>query len=484
MRALVALGLVAAVACAQEPEYGGEPLSRWVQKVEAGEGRSRSKWKAIEEAFRAMGPRAALAVPALLRLLERDGVDLDAAKCLGWIGKPAVPGLLATLRNGSDYVRWVAATAFEEMDRDAATPAGPALLDVLRADPGALGAGLAAGKALGKMQFEPDRVIPEIVERVSASKNYDRSALTATLTAYGKAAVPRVVAALPDAPDDGWDGLVWSLAEMEGAGSTVVPVLIGILHGDKLDIASRHFAVVGALATYRAEALPSVVAMLSEERAEMRWRALRVLDRMERHAVPAFDAVRAAAKDPAERVRRAAADVLGKAIIGEKPEAFGVLLEILRGDPSSSVRTEAALFLGYARGQPDEFRAAVAAALVEAVGDADEALQQDALRALGLLGERTDAVTQVILGRIEKGSVDVRYAAVSSAGDLHLDDAVPALVRLLDGDDPTLRFAAIRALGRIGPAAKVGLPGLRKWAAEGPPWEQDAREAIARIEAR
>jgi HEAT repeat protein len=430
-----------------------------------------------------MGPRAAPAVPALLKHLEREDVNLDAAKCLGWIGKPAVPGLLAALRSKSEDLRWVAATAFEEMERDAATQAGPVLLEVLRAEPGTLGAGGAAGEALGKMQFEPDRVIPEVVERVKTSDKFDRSALMHALTAYGKTAVPAIVAALPGAPDDGWDGLVWSLAEMEGAGGTVVPVLLGILHQDKLDIRERHFAVVGALATYHAEALPGVVAMLSEESAEMRWRALRVLRRMERHAVPAFDAVRAVAKDPDERVRKAAADALGEFVAGEEPEAFPVLLEMLRGDPSASVRAEAALFLGNAR-EPDEFRAEVAAALVAAAGDKDEALEENAVRALGLLGERTDAVKRLILARIEKGSPDLRYTAVSSAGDLRLVEAMPALMRLLDGDDTTLQNCAIRALGRIGPPAKEALPKLRKCAVEGALWERDAREAIEKIEAR
>jgi HEAT repeat protein len=74
-------------------------------------------------ALEGIGPRAALAAPALIQTLEKDereDVRRAAAEALGSIGPvttEAISALVHALDDNSDYVRWAAAKALDAFTR-------------------------------------------------------------------------------------------------------------------------------------------------------------------------------------------------------------------------------------------------------------------------------------------------------------------------------------------------------------------------------
>lgn len=62
-----------------------------------------------------------------------------------------------------------------------------------------------------------------------------------------------------------------------------------------------------------------------------------------------------------------------------------------------------------------------------------------------------------------------RAASAFRSLEFRAEDAVPALIRIMNGDDPLeSRCAAIEALNWIGPSAQGAVPALLRWATNGP----------------
>lgn len=136
-------------------------------------------------------------------------------------------------------------------------------------------------------------------------------------------------------------------------------------------------------------------------------------------------------------VRRESIHALG--LMG--PEAQGAIgrIEELTRDHDSSTRMQAASVFWSISGRPD-----AASTLIEALGDPDKSVRSQAAYRLGLIG-----------------------AAANSA--------IPALTRMLEGENTSDHEAALNALGRIGPQSLPAVPAmLRRATAASPamlPWD-------------
>lgn len=190
-----------------------------------------------------------------------------------------------------------------------------------------------------------------------------------------------------------------------------------------------------------------------------------------------------ALKDPAARVRRRAIHGL---LDSEEENIVPHLLRLLRDDDSQEVQAQAAEALGgwVEMGELEEMDAAlyaeVHAGLVAALEDNRHNLvRRRALEALGfsaapavtaaieaalarpdedwltsaLLAIGRSAQEQwqsVVLEQLDHANVQVRLEAARAAGALECEEAVPALLTLLEDDDDEVRLAAAWALSQTG----------------------------------
>jgi len=156
--------------------------------------------------------------------------------------------------------------------------------------------------------------------------------------------------------------------------------------------------------------------------------------------------------DESEAVRVAAATALGMYVyLGEMEElpegvtdrAANTLLEVFHGKDTLEVRRRALESLGFSS------RPEAAAAIDQAYSDGDELLLVSALFAMGrsLDPERWG---DTVIEDLNHASPPVRFEAARAAGELQLDEAVPALGQLLDDADPDVQEISIWALGEIG----------------------------------
>lgn len=167
------------------------------------------------------------------------------------------------------------------------------------------------------------------------------------------------------------------------------------------------------------------------------------------------NALKAALRDPDERVKQNAASALGR--VGRAAnDAIGDLLTVLVKDEKARAQAGDALaklgrpaVIGLSRfliqDQDKNVRIACAKALREIGADAEEALPQlqQALKDAEVAVRRDAAVTLGFFGPRSKG-------------------AVVALIELLDDKDQNVRIAAIDTLGQIGPDANRAIRSLRE----------------------
>ena len=188
--------------------------------------------------------------------------------------------------------------------------------------------------------------------------------------------------------------------------------------------------------------------------------------------------------DEDEQVRESAIEGLWE---DEDPALIGLLVGLLRDDPSVSVRARAAISLSryVLLGELDKLRTRYAAQVVEALLNTirspleDSEVRRRAVEAIAYSSEqsvrgiieaayydedekmRTSAVFAMgrsadpywsgfVLGELESFSPEMRYEAAVACGELELSNATPLLAGLINDPDREVQEAAIWALGQIG----------------------------------
>jgi HEAT repeat protein len=225
-------------------------------------------------------------------------------------------------------------------------------------------------------------------------------------------------------------------------------------------------------------------AALGDGDALVRQQAAGALRKFGPYAREAYVALRLALQDTEEPVRRAAEGALRT--VGPPKKTEVPALAAALGDPSARVRAESALARAALGPQaleavPDLMRArkdaspevrknALAALaangvdaragvheLCEALNSADVAVRTRAALTLAGLGSEAAPAVPVLVSLLNDPKVGA-YAARALAGVG--EDAVPALLRLLEDGSALTRKAAVKALGEMGPAAKAAVPAL------------------------
>ena len=166
--------------------------------------------------------------------------------------------------------------------------------------------------------------------------------------------------------------------------------------------------------------------------------------------------------DPAVEVRAAAAGGLGRFVyLGEiddlpAPQArriVGILLAVLNAAGDQEVRRRALESIAFSS------RPEVAPLIEQSYGAHDEKLRASAVFAMGRSADPRWA--EPVNAELRSDQPEMRFEAARAAGELELEESLPALVVLLDDDAQAVRNAATWSLSQVGgPEAERALQGL------------------------
>jgi len=425
---------------------------------------------AAADALATLGPKAAPAVPALLKALAdrvpKDKLDLDefafaVLNAVAAVGEPAVPAVTKSLTDPNPVARFLGAYMIGEIGPPAKS-AAPAL-EKLLAEP------------TGLIVQEAARALVVVTGSTDKVKGLIEGALTSADPANRLAAVVCV-------------------GRMGPAGQPFAESALRLLADPRAEVRAAALDYVATLDPATAKpAVPTVAKLLSDEDADTRLQAAKVLRTLGRAAAPAAAALaKAVASDADDGVRTAALDALasfgaaGKAALPE-------LLKVI-GDPTApaAVRVRAlAVAPSLAPADAD-----LAKAVTRAMSDESQEIRGAACQVLpGLADPPADAVTKLgdlivsekdyagrtlavraaadlgpkaapIQDRIAKAATsDVReYAAWGKLAVARVGgnpDGVQAVIRTgLASQWPAERHAALAALGGVVLPSAENLPGI------------------------
>jgi HEAT repeat protein len=245
---------------------------------------------------------------------------------------------------------------------------------------------------------------------------------------------------------------VAALGEMGPQAREAVPALVEALRDVR--IRDEVLKALGNIGSETPEAAPAYLESLRIE--GLRMLAAEKLERIGRPAVPTLiDAL----KDEDPDIRETAARILGN--LGPQADQAVPALTAALKDPDRGVSVQAAIALGKIGPRA---KAAVPA-LFEALQD--PRVHEASMKALERIGFDSKDAIPALIGALKYEALRT-YAAdrLLSIGS----EAVPELIRALEGDYGPIREYAAWILGKIGPNAKAAIPALTDAL-----WDKDKR---------
>lgn len=291
-----------------------------------------------------------------------------------------------------------------------------------------------------------------------------------------RSAVPVLAKALHDPDAEVRRTAVEALGWVGPQAAPAVGELVGLVHGPDRELRRLALDSLGIIGTGAKAACPDLVdlARPTAGNADLRAPAIRALGGLGPEGAAGIPLLRAACHDPDPVVRREAVTALGR-VTRRNDSSADPLLRTAFEDPDRGVRVRAAL--AWLDLKPMSLIEIPAAALAEAVVDADPWARVEAARQLesrGRAGERVRAV--LVKGLKDTGGFARAQLALTLWRVARDPAAVAALVELLKDENPSVQAEAAFCLGEIGPDAKDALPTLRRLAGE--------RDAVGRAAAQ
>jgi len=412
---------------------------------------------AIDNLGRLRDPRA---VEPLLELLPKADNDLQPiiARTLGEIGDERAVAPLIELLNGKIAPEAAAEALGKLGDRRAVEPLCALLAEPFTRDQ--------AARALGKLgdiravvplalAYRESRERPETDRRRAEDAELSRSQLAAAICRIGAPAVDILLGMLESTEAEQREAAACALAAIPEA--RAAPALIHLLADERTSI--RRYAAQALGATRDARALSPLLAELADPDAQVRACAAQALGRLGDNRAVEELAEMLADADCRTRAAFALAE-LGDAraapyltqLLLLRPE-YGECLTILRA-------------LGKVK-QICDTRQLIA----ELYAGPDPLLRPELSETIRLLGDERAVEPLIELLTARDTPEQIRRSAIDGLADLKAKEAGGALLKALDGDELSLRAAALSGLGVIGAPLEAIVPHLAstsfdvRWAA-------------------
>lgn len=339
---------------------------------------------------------------------------------------------------------------------------------------------IAAAQALAAQGPTAAEAVDALLQALDDPQPDVREAATEALGAIGpaaKAALPRLWTQLKD-EKQGWLAYVAGPALAQIAGPEIVPQLTELLGNPNPVLQSAAANGLHTLGPAARGAMPTVVAGLApnyspQSHKAMIW-VIMAIGPEAKEAVPGLLPILDSDSFHMQYWAQRALAAIGPAA---KP-AVPKLIELL-AKGVVSVRRHSAIALG-AIGPgigPEGLQA-----LERALDDPQQPVREDAVIALGKLGDFAQPAVPAIQRALDKHRIAALVPAARSLWQLTHDASrtVPVLIEALD--DPNAVADAAQMLGELGPAATAAVPALRQATSSADPELRDAaQEALRRI---
>ena len=458
---ILSLGIVWWFALSDRPSPASRP-SRDVAATADREGRQRT-----EESRASQSTVSAEEVDELMQALEADDPDarVEAGRALGEAGTAAVPALIALLEDGNEEARADAAYALAEMDELPRNAASEALSGLIRA-----------------LDDESWRV---------------RANAAVALGNLGKGsseAWEPLAAAVGDADPRVRGAAAYALAEIGVRSPDSIPILAKRLGEDEVpDV--RVLAANGLAMVNTPQAVPALVMALEDENWEVQYASFRALGALKGNAVEALPAL----IDLLPRLEPWNAAMVAysvKLIVEEagppyRPsrdlvealeQRIGIIVRSLSlGGPREGTPMAVALptIVGWAPAVKSRLTVELTPVLWESGGEGARYMAELVLPTLLVVAQVERQSTAALIDGLEDSDRDVRWAAAAALGAMQAEPAVPALIRVLDDDDPAVQRTAALSLVHLGSAAHAALVAALR--SESPSVRLHAAYALAEV---
>jgi HEAT repeat protein len=359
---------------------------------------------------------------------------------------PAIQPLVEKLGDKEDKVRFDAVVEMSKLGEKAQPAVGE--LTKLLADPNP-NIRLAAAHALGTIGPAAKDAVPALLEALSdtAMTNSGFPVWVPASVALGKIGpetVPPLVEMLKSSDKQKQQAAANALAQIGPAAKEAVGPLVAILQQN--DPETRTAMMIGliGIGPEAKEAVPALITMLDSDDFHTQYWAQRTLAAIGPEAKPAVPKLIELLSTGAVSVRRHSAIALGDIGPGIGQEGLD--------------------------------------ALIQGLGDWQEPVREDAVVALGKLGDFAQPAVPTLRKILDNRRIAARVATARALWGLthDADATVPVLIEALE--DPNAAIPAAEFLGEIGPAAEKAVPALSVAFVKGEPeLREAAMKAVEKI---
>ncbi len=322
--------------------------------------------------------------------------------------------------------------------------------------------------SLGRTRAES--AVPALIEALDDEHYSVKSAAARALGFFGtEAAVDALIKTLKNDNKKNGELVRGSAAEALGGccrvspanTEKVIPELIAAFSVIDLMGGVRRSAAYG-LARIGNKAVPELIEAAQNPGIHGSWPAIDALRQIGQPAVPAL--IEALNKSPidSEPIVRALCT------IGPPAEGVPTLVRTIKEDKNHKARAYAATALGKLDSDaksaaPGLVEKSVVPALIDALKDDHPRVRSAAVRALRHMGPQGKVAVPLVIEKLKDEDRMVRSGAAGVLAEIaepELKSAVPALTKALDDEYVFVRTRSAKALGRIGPDAKVAVTAL------------------------